>query len=192
MWTETAKDKQRRDPTVGSKGGGESNSPNSQPSEDPGADHQKQEEIPQSDQPRGGESDSPGGKPSEDPIGSIGQRQVQVDSRERKLSRVKTGTKQVLEGQSTVIKVLGGSVNQIQRYHLRINSPFKWHRKPGRGANTGTGHARCTPQPHQNSAPKPEQSPTNAPANYSPPDPPRPLRTATELGVTHPVTRRYF
>ena len=25
-----------------------------------------------------------------------------------------------------------------------------------------------------------------------PPDPPRPLRTATELGVTHPVTRWYF
>ena len=98
-WTETAKDKQRRDPTVGSTGGGESNSPNSQPSEDPGADHQKQEEIPQSDQPRGGESDSPGRKPSGNPIiGPVGLRQVQVDSRERKLSRVRTGTETSAQG----------------------------------------------------------------------------------------------
>ena len=50
---------------------------------------------------------------------------LKVDSRERKLSRVEAGTKTVPEEQSTVIKVLGGSVNQIQRYHLRINSPLK-------------------------------------------------------------------
>ena len=100
MWTETARDKQRRDPTVGSTGGGESSEGNQVKIQrgSPG-----KEETTQSGQPRGGEPDSPGGKPSEDPA-RINRTTAssKADSREKKLSKVKTGTRQVPEEQSTV------------------------------------------------------------------------------------------
>ena len=91
------RDKQRRDPIVGSTGGGESNSPNSQPSEDPGAGHQEQKKIPQSGQQeevnRIRQAESQVKIQSDQPDNG----KFKVDSKEKELSRVKTGTRKVPE-----------------------------------------------------------------------------------------------
>ena len=93
------KDKQRRDPTVGSnkrrciKLTKQSTKRRSRSgSQETGGD-------PTVGSIKGGESDSPGRKPSGNPIiGSVGLQQVQVDSREKKLSRVKAGTEISAQG----------------------------------------------------------------------------------------------